>query len=226
MDRGPHRRCRLLTWGPFVGVPLLTAAVLAVLATQPWLTVQRAVRDEGIVQQASAWLMLLALVPALYRFRFGWSLERLETALAVLVISLREWDWHKRFTAESVTSINYYLDPADPPGVRLLAAAAVVAVAAVGVHCLLTWLPRFLADLGALRPWAVNAVLWAVTMLAAALLDKLTRTRSYGNTIEEVMELSAGALLIYVVWLMPADPSPPPAAAASPDGPAPGPRDS
>jgi hypothetical protein len=118
-----------------------------------------------------------------------------------------------------VTSINYFQDPADPPAVRLLAAAVVVILVVVGVHCVLTWIPRFVADLKALRPWAVNAVLWAGTMLAAASLDKLTSSRSYGNTIEEVMEMSAGALLIYVVWLMPTDPSPGAASPADPGGP-------
>ena len=83
-----------------------------------------------------------------------------------------------------------------------------------------------MSDLKALRPWAVNAVLWAVVMFAAQLLDKLTGSRSYGNTIEEVLELSAGALLIYVVWLMPSEPSPPAGSPADPGGPAPGPRGS
>jgi hypothetical protein len=167
--------------------------------------------------------MLLALVPALGRFRYGWSLVRFETALLILAIALREWDWHQRFTAESATSINYYQDPADPLAVRILAAAVVAVLAVVGVHCVLTWAPRFVTDLRALRPWAVNAVLWAGTMLAAVSLDKLARTRSYGNTIEEVMELSAGALLIYVVCLMPTEPSRRAGSPAAPGGPGPGP---
>jgi hypothetical protein len=222
----PLAASHLLTWGPFLGVPLLTAAVLGVLATQPHETVQRAVRDEGIVQQASAVLMLLAIVPALYRFRFGWSLIRFETAVLILAVALREWDWHRRFTAESVTSINYYLDPADPLAVRLLAAAVVAALAGAGVHWLVCCGPRFVTDLRALRPWAVNAVLWAGTMIAAASLDKLVSSRSYGNTIEETMELSAGALLIYVVCLMPAELSLRAEPQADRGGPAPGPRGS
>ncbi len=72
-------------------------------------------------------------------------------------------------------------------------------------------------------PWAVNAVLWAVVVFTAQLLDKLTSSRSDGNTIEEVMELGAGALLIYVVLLMPADPSPRAGSPAAPGGPGPGP---
>jgi hypothetical protein len=204
-------------------VPLLTAAVLLLLATEPHEAVQRAVKDEGIVQQASAVLMLLAVLPALYRFRHGWSLVRFETALVILAISLREWDWHRRFTAGSATSINYYQEPDNLLGVRFLAAAIVLGLVAVGVHCLVTWRPRFMNDLKTLRPWAVNAVLWAVVMFAAQLLDKLTSSRSYGNTIEEVMELIAGALLIYVVWLMPSEPSPPAGSPADPGGPAPGP---
>ena len=211
----------LLTWGPFVGVPLLAAAVLLVLATQPHETVQQAVRDDGIVQQVSAWLMLLAVVPVLYRFRFGWSLVRFETALLILAVALREWDWHRRFTAESVTSINYFQEPDDPLSVRILAAVILVALVAAGVHCVASWWPRFVTDLGVLRPWAVNAVLWAGTMIAAASLDKLVSSRSYGNTIEEVMELSAGALLIYVAWLMPSEPQA--GSPAAPGEPAPGP---
>jgi hypothetical protein len=218
----PVRR-RLLTWGPFVGVPLLTVAGLLVLATQPHETVQQAVRDEGIVQQVSAWLMLLAVVPVLARFRFGWSLVRFETALMIAAVALREWDWHRRFTAESVTSINYFQEPDDPLSVRILAAAIVVALVAAGVHCVLSWWPRFVRDLKTLSPWAVSAVLWAATMIAAALLDKLTRSRSYGNTIEEVMELSAGALLIYTAWLMPLEPSHPADLPADPGASAPGP---
>jgi hypothetical protein len=225
MNREPLslNRRRLLTWGPFFGVPLLTVAVLLVLATQPHETVQQAVRDEGLVQQVSAWLMLLAVLPVLYRFRFGWSLVRFETALVIVAIALREWDWHRRFTAESVTSINYFREPDDPLAVRILAAAIVAALVAAGVHCVVSWWPRFERDLKTLSPWAVNAVLWAGTMIAAALLDKLVSSRSYGNTIEEAMELSAGALLIYVVWLMPSEPLPPAGSAADPGGPAPGP---
>jgi hypothetical protein len=213
----------VLTWGPFVGVPLLTVAGLLVLSFWPHETVQQAVRDEGIVQQISAWLMLLAAVPVLWRFRHGWSLVRFETALMIVAVALREWDWHRRFTAESVTSINYYQAPDDPLAVRILAGVIVAGLVVAGVHCVVSWWDRFVSDLRTLRPWAVNAVLWAGTMIAAALLDKLTRSRSYGNTIEEVMELSAGALLVYVACLMPTDPSPPAASPADPDGPAPGP---
>ena len=196
----------MLTWGPFVGVPLLTVAVLLVLATEPHEAVQRAVRDEGIVQQVSAWLMLLAVLPVLYRFRFGWSLVRFETALVIVAIALREWDWHTRFTDDSVTSINYFQDPANPLSARLLAAVILAALVAVGVHCVLSWWPRFVRDLKTMSPWAVNALLWAGTMITAALLDKITSSSSYGNTIEEVMEMSAGALLMYIAWLMPSAP--------------------
>ncbi|MHC4776750.1 MAG: hypothetical protein ACYTBR_16000, partial [Planctomycetota bacterium] len=214
--------CRgLLTWGPFMGVPVLTGAVLLVLATQPHATVQQAVRDEGIVQQVSAWLMLLAVVPVLWRFRFGWSLVRFETAIIIVAVALREWDWHRRFTAESVTSINYFQEPVDPLSVRILAAVILSGLIAAGVHCVVSWWPRFVSDLKALRPWAVNAVLWAGTMIAAASLDKLVSSRSYGNTIEEAMELSAGALLIYVAGLMPSEPQT--ASPAAPGEPAPGP---
>jgi hypothetical protein len=221
---GVPGRWWLLTWGPFIGVPLLTVAVLLLLATQPHEAVQRAVKDDGIVQQASGVLMLLAVLPALYRFRHGWSLVRFETALVILVIALREWDWHRRFTGGSVTSANYYEDPANPLAMRLLAAALMVGLLAIAVHCLVSWRPRVVKDLKTLRPWAVNAVLCGIVVFAAQMLDKLTRSDSYGNTIEEVLELSAGALLIYVVWLMPSEPS-----AVSPadrGGPAPGRRGS
>jgi hypothetical protein len=220
-EPGSPARRRLLTWGPFIGVPALTGAGLLVLATQTHETVQQAVRDEGIVQQLSAWLMLLAVVPILWRFRLGWSLVRFETAVIIVAIALREWDWHRRFTAESVTSINYFQEPDDPLRVRILAAVILSGLVAAGVHCVVSWWPRFVGDLKALRPWAVSAVLWAGTMIAAASLDKLVSSRSYGNTIEEVMELSAGALLIYVAWLMP--PEPQAASAAAPGEPAPGP---
>ncbi len=141
--------------------------------------------------------------------------------MVIVAIALREWDWHRRFTAESVTSINYYQAPDDPLAVRILAGLIVAGLVVAGVHCVVSWWDRFVSDLKALRPWAVNALLWAGTMIAAALLDKLTSSRSYGNTIEEVMELSAGALLIYVAWLMPSEPQAAPAAV--PGEPAPGP---
>ena len=168
--------------------------------------------SEGhLVENANVVAYVLVLLYFLLRARASWSL-RWHGALVIAFLTMRELDFHNRFTAESFMKISYYGRDADPLWVRVLAGLIFLAVLAVCI----AFLGKLYRRRAALQARAAHAV----TTLAAVVLLPLTKVvdsapreieRQFGydlsatarlwmKVLEESSELAVPLVMLLAIW--------------------------
>jgi hypothetical protein len=193
-----------------LGGGFLAAFVMSFLPAK----IARAITVEGGVVEFGSALLWLAAAALLF---FAAALAnpalrkpRLALAILPLAAGMRELDWHKKFTADSILKSNYWLGkiPA-PPGEKIIAAL----ILALIIFCVIVAASRygrgFIADLRKREPIArQTAAALALLFVAKNFLDGINRklapldlklgraAAEIAHTWEECLEFTA-ALLIF-----------------------------
>jgi hypothetical protein len=164
-----------------------TAAALALL---PVPTLEGLFREGGSVEnfQAFSWALCAAL-SLVYWLRKQWSGGLIGAFLLVMLL-VRELDFHKRFTAMSVTRTRYYLLPDVPVLTRLIAATVVLGTLAVAIVFLRKHLRLFWNALRSGRKWACSAAAGIGAITVAFLVDKLHGWEGHAVTFLRVLGLT------------------------------------
>jgi hypothetical protein len=163
------------------------------------------IKDNGMIQIATASLLCLCVLVALRQVLFGVPpvLQWAEAAGIMLVYAMREMDFHRLFTAEHVTRLKFYTGPF-PVQEKLLGGAAMLAAIALLAHFTIKNMPGFWKKLKAGEPVTKNILVWAVLLLGSQLLDKPRFARGLLVKIsEETMELSAAFLMLLILLSFP-----------------------
>jgi len=192
-------------WLPSLAVAALGVVGLVTMSQLPPTVARAAATEAGLVERATVGVLIFAIVMSLARFRFGFSEGWTQTTFLLIVYAARELDCHLRFTPDSTTRIRYYFEPDDPISIRIFVFVVMAAIAAIGLHWVLAYWPRFLRDLRDKRVWTRNVLGAIAICVVAQVIDKTTKVRSFGATIEEVMELSTAVLICLAVLAFPRD---------------------
>ena len=176
-------------------------------------------REGGIVESASALLWLaaagiLAAAAATDIWASGGGspvggIRRLALAALPLAAGLRELDWHKKFTADSILKSNYWLGKIPAPAGEKIAAAIILTAVLLAAAVVAARCGRpFIAALRAREPvaWQIAASL-ALLFISKNFLDGINRklaplemslgplATEFAHTWEEWMEFTAALLV-------------------------------
>ncbi|MBG6078932.1 hypothetical protein [Rubrivivax gelatinosus] len=197
----------LAVWWPLAAT---VAAILFWLLLSPenlrWLKA-----ENGPIEGTNAALYFVCALVFLLSRRIE-PLTRLALAVLFCGFGAREMDWHKAFTGKSVLKVSYYLGDA-PWQQRLVALAAVAAVALALLTLLLRQAGPLLHYWQRRDPVATSVVVFAVTMAVSKVIDRIENllAESWGivfspetglliGSLEETIELSL-PLIALVAWL-------------------------
>lgn len=210
-DSAPPGWCRpgLAVW-LVLGVAMASAAIALI---EPRSVVLRWMSEDGLVEQATAALYLMAAV-LVWLQRTPAMAVRWTAALSLVLVAFaaRELDLHKAFTTESVLKVSFYLG--DAPLAAKMAALLVVLCVAAGLICVVRrWVSlgwrRCIARREAVATTLVTLVL---AMLVAKMLDRSINVlaedfhwiaplwlQSLVLSIEETLELTLPLLALLAI---------------------------
>jgi hypothetical protein len=102
----------LLPYGLLVFLTILAALTLSIISPLYFSS-----HENGLIEQSTSYLLCLAAILALYFFtKTKQNLLGISSAL-FLFGSMREMDWHSKFTSQSVLKSRFYLD-SNTPGIE------------------------------------------------------------------------------------------------------------
>jgi hypothetical protein len=127
--------------------------------------------ESGPFEIASEWLWVLLGAACLAIAGCPWRRRLLLSALA-LVLAMREADWHKAFTADSIFKSNYYQDMPAPLAEKLLAGAVALACILGLVWAgVLAW-RSLIRDRNLREPWGLVVALGIVLLPLVKIVDR------------------------------------------------------
>ncbi len=158
------------------------------------------VRENGPVETLSAAGYFLFCIFIFYFNFTGVIRTSLAPALFLLLLGLRELDFHARFTTMSMSKIKFFVSPAVPITEKAVVGFFIFVLLAYGFFYLRKALPDFMKDLVGGRPYAVSIVCAICCIVLSKSLDGNTKLfelflplswdpRTVSRTMEECMEL-------------------------------------
>jgi hypothetical protein len=142
------------------------------LVVFPASTLDRLFAEGGAVENAQTILYgLCALLSLAYWWKNLWP-GGLTGALLLAVLMVRELDFHKRFTAMSVTRTRYYLLSEVPVSSRVIAATVLLVTLAIAVVFFRKRARFFWSALRSGRDWAMAAAAGIGLIPVAVFVDK------------------------------------------------------
>ncbi|MBE0583731.1 MAG: hypothetical protein IH612_08175 [Desulfofustis sp.] len=190
-----------------IGSALLAVAV----SLLPAETGAALVREHGPVESATAFFYLLAALWLVYRSfqeQRGWNLT---AAGLVVLLLLRELDFHARFTTMGVLKSRYYLSPDVPAGEKTVVSVLMILILVVAGRFVWRNLPLFIHGLRH-RQAAPLAVAAAIGMaVISKMLDSLSRpirhlleplyhgSKTYLRVYEEVFEMTIPLFILLAI---------------------------
>jgi hypothetical protein len=195
-------------WLSGIGVILLAVAVSFLPAD----TGAALVREHGPVETATVFLYLPAALWLVYRSlreKRSWNLT---AAGLVVLLLLRELDFHARFTTMGVLKSRYYISPEVPAGEKAVVSVLMIVILVVTLRFVWQNTPLFLHHLRN-RNAAALAVAAAIGMaLVSKMLDSLSRpirqllvpiyhgSTTYLRVYEEIFELAIALFILLALW--------------------------
>ncbi len=159
------------------------------------------VQENGVVENLSAGGHFFFCLILLYLNLTGTVKTGLAPGFFVLLLGLRELDFHERFTAMGMFKIKFFLSPEVPWPEKMVVTLLIAGLLAYGVVYVRQILPGFKKALLNARPWAVSVVCGVACALVsklvldgnsgmiAALLPMLENPRVLSGIMEECLEL-------------------------------------
>ena len=182
------------------GVTLLVIVLLA--AIDPAVAVKM-IKDDGIVQIATATLLCLAAMIAVVRAaqRPLRMVSWLEASYILAIYCMREMDLHRMLTAEHVTRMKLYTGPY-PIEQKLIGGAVMILFIIAALHFAYTHQRAFFQALRSKVPRAWFLVAWAILLFGAQIIDKprIFRGILFKTLAEEAMEFGASLMMVILVF--------------------------
>jgi hypothetical protein len=185
---------------------ILVAALIAQLICEPPFVRKLMLREHWFIETYSARGYFACAVLML-----PFIVKRWYTVLVLLGLGLRELDWHKRFTSDSITKIRFYTAAESgllERGLALFTLALLLLAAGIMVrkHAADFWRKLKLGE-----AWAVGVALGIILVIASKLADSMIRklenwglmltanAKSISSVVEECLELGIPAILLIAV---------------------------
>ena len=148
----------------------LTALVLwAVLPSSDML---KFVEENGTVENLTLFFYVVAILVIV----FGQIQARFSTKLATIVMLaymfMREADWHKSVSSESILKIKFWLNGQIPVSDKLLAIAILVPVAWMLIYFVWNYTKTFWKALWDGEGYAISILMFLVTLVSSKVLDR------------------------------------------------------
>ena len=185
---------------PFLKIVAAYVLLVVTISLLPGNIPYETVKEGGPIETLSAGGYFLFCI---FLFHFNW-IEAIKTAVApgffVLLLGLRELDFHARFTTMGMFKSRFYISPDVPIVEKAIVGTFVIGLIVYAVWYLLRVWPFFKRALRARRPWAVSLICAVGCVVFSKALDgnsdiyelllpMLEDTRILARIIEECMEL-------------------------------------
>ncbi len=189
------------SWKPVYITVCAIASISIGLAPLGHDIVRPMIRDSGLIQATTAFLLCISVVLVLSRVIVKQQpvLKWIEASCILGVYAMRELDFHRMFTTEHVTRLKLYTGPF-PLEEKLIGATIWLLFFAAVIHFCVTNVPPWIHDLKRKVPRAWYIIVWALLLTGSQILDKPRFIRGWKTTlVEETMELGAAMLMIFIV---------------------------
>jgi len=159
------------------------------------------VRENGVVENVSAGGHFFFCFVLLYLHLTGVARTGPAPGFFVLLLGLRELDFHERFTSMGMFKIKFFFSPEVPWTEKIVVTLLIAGLLAYGVIYVRQILPGFKKALLNARPWAVSVVCGVACALTSKLvldgnsemiaffLPMLENPRGFSGIMEECLEL-------------------------------------
>jgi len=190
---------------------LLVILFVIVIALPPDLTLLMVV-ENGPVEMLSAIGLLGAALWLFCRAGRDGSGQPVAAGFLVLLLGLRELDFHARFTTMGIFKTKYYLSPLVPAGEKIIVSLLMVAILFIAIRFVIGNTGRFILALRRRRPAALALLAAFGYGLLGKGLDSLAtpleppiawfsaNPKLVLRTAEELTELGVPLCLLLAVW--------------------------
>lgn len=179
---------------------IFLAALCICITLLPGKLAAETIREGGVVETISAYGYFLFCI-----FLFHFRREKIYTdsiapAIFLLLLGLRELDFHARFTSMGIFKSRFYISPEVPLQEKLIAVLLVVAILVYGIRYIRSTLSGFVLYLRRWEPfaWATAAGIFLIVSskfidsndeILIFLFSTMDNPKVVVRTIEECMEL-------------------------------------
>ncbi len=198
----PQKENHFSWWMPtYVTLLVIGISILAMFNIDE-LRARSMMNDDGLVQILTAIILnagwIFCLQRALRKIppAFNWG----QLSYLLLIYAMREMDFHRLFTEESVGKWKLFTGPY-PLQDKIIGGVVLLSTTVVMIHFIGSNFRHFWKALKAKQSWAVHVLFWAVLMLGSQVLDKSIWHGDFVEVaLEENMEFGA-AIMIFMVLL-------------------------
>jgi hypothetical protein len=183
--------------GRSIVILLAGVLVIAVGLMLPTESAKRLSAEGAIIETVSAALLGVSLLACMRELARRRSWPWLSGSMVVLMLLLRELDFHRRFTPRSIDSTGFYRSAEIPLHTRLIVPLLALPFLLASLHILWLGLRRLAAAVRARQPWPCYTAL-AFAMIGVARYAEKSR-RDLTHVVEEVAEVAFAAFVLLVV---------------------------
>lgn len=152
---------------------LLIGILLVILNLLPDEPARFLVRENGLVESLTAIVYGIAALWLLIMPLYKKGRETGSAGLMVLLLGLRELDFHARFTTMGIFKTRYYISPEVPVGEKIIVSIIVIVIVVIAIRFLRQSGRKFLRTLRAGEIWAVCTALGIGFGIFSKILDSL-----------------------------------------------------
>ncbi len=177
----------------------------SVLLSSPGLITINAFQDSGAVSFIGLGLICMGLGMCLFlamdsgqSCRLNWLL----LAFVYLVYLMREADFHKAFSAKSLTKLSTYSMLEVPIAIKIISAIVLLSMVGILVYLLIRYARFIFNSVLSGANWAIAFLLWFFLLLSSQVFDRSIATSGTHwklTAIEELLEVSAALFAVLAI---------------------------
>ena len=192
-------------WMPTYVTLLMMGFSILVMFNIDELTARSMMNDDGLVQILTAVILNAGWIFCLQR-----ALRRIPPAskwgqlsFLILIYAMREMDFHRLFTEESVGKWKLYTGPY-PLHEKIIGGIILLVTMMVMIHFIASNFRKFWKAFREKQSWAVHVIIWTFLMFSAQALDKSIWHGDFAEVaLEENLEFGAAIMLVMVLLKYP-----------------------
>jgi len=179
--------------------------VFSVLLSSPGLLTIEIFRDSGGASFIGLGLISLGFGMCLFLAMDSSRANRLNWLMLAFVYTvylMREADFHKAFSVESLTKLDTYSMLEVPFPIRLVAAIVLLSMAGILIYFLIRYMHTIVKGVLSGENWAVAFLLWFMLLFCSQVFDRSIATSGTHwklTAIEELLEVSAALFAVLAI---------------------------